>query len=82
MSETQRLRARLTGQAVAPKCPFCGASNWSVSATPMILPAAGDDGALIPGQGYPVRALVCGGCGFVRTHMREAVEPANPDAAD
>ena len=78
MSESSRLRARLTGQEVPPKCPFCGGDDWSPSATPMVLPAAAADGSLIEGKGYPVTALLCAGCGFVRTHMRA---PADPDAA-
>jgi hypothetical protein len=69
MSESSRLRARLTGQEVPPKCPFCGGDDWSPSATRILLPAAAPDGSLIPGQGYPVNALLCAHCGFVRTHV-------------
>lgn len=64
----------LRRQGADGNCPACGVDDWAYSATPMLLQSVGDEEGVVVGKGYPVLALICDNCGFLRLHHIPALE--------
>lgn len=58
----------LTNLTADAPCPFCGGTDWGVTDGHLAIHVIDDEGRAIPDLGFPVVALICAQCAFVRTH--------------
>jgi hypothetical protein len=63
-------------------CPSCGRFAWGPATEYMFVPSAPEAGELEAGRGYPVFALICDHCGFVRMHFTPVLEREQPPPND
>lgn len=56
-------------------CPSCGRFDWEPATEYMLLPSFPETPLEVEGpRGYPVFALICDHCGFVRMHLASVLE--------
>jgi hypothetical protein len=76
--EPDQVGAALERAGAKLQCPSCKGVKWSKDANPVILPVSERRGEMSTRAGFPVHALICVKCGYVRLH---AVRILSPDAA-
>ncbi len=74
MPDIEPYMRALEARNAATACPSCGQFAWGHANEYILLHSFGDDHDVIPGNGYPVIALVCDNCGFVRMHFTPILE--------
>jgi hypothetical protein len=69
-SEAAKVGEFFERKAVTPECPFCKTTDWAMIGSSEELPIVMN----LQGRGWPVYAMNCLNCGFVRMHYRPVVD--------
>jgi hypothetical protein len=63
-------------------CPSCGRFDWTPATEYMLVPASPEQGVTVDGRFYPIVALICNHCGFMRMHFTPILEREPPPPKD
>lgn len=70
----------LGAKGASPSCPTCHENDWTVTDGSAELPHAflmaspRGGGLVLPPPGFPIVALICNNCGFLRLHSERLID--------
>ena len=79
MADTDTYIDSINSRGAALDCPSCGRFDWGPASEFMLVPALAEEEPVDLTRGYPVFALICDHCGFMRMHLTSVLErPESP----